>query len=225
MPSFLPSSLSLSLTKAKEKATKLEVWIDQLLSEKNQLIHDLEEKLMCSKQELEVSLTQLASSHELVQALQAELAIYQKLVEDLRRANGHKVTGSQTGSTEDAEEGGLLKETVEKLLLELNVNISSKNTRTDSLSEHLHQASGNERETLFQHSYMITMGGHGDAGGGRDECREKEMRSGQDHTCVKSTRDASTYVCHKTSTSPHAKPTGEAGSMGIFFDSCIASGK
>ena len=163
-----------------------------MVKEKTEIIHSLEEELRGSKKELESALSRLSTSQEQVHQLQKKLALYQRLVEELRRA------------TSSHNAGGLrsFEELVEKLLQELDVSVRSNTALTDQLRSRLSRdnarhSSGEDMETSF-HSYVITTDGEGGA--------EHRERSGGANAHRKSTRNASTYVCHKTVTS---KPAGQ----------------
>jgi len=180
-------SLSKSLRMARDRVGEVEQHITILSSEKDETIQGLKAELRGCKRELESSLSRLSSSQELVHQLQKEMSVFQRLVEELRRAS------SSRGGNKAIEE------LIGKLLQELDVSIRSNNALAEQLRSRLSQettlnASGDDVDTRF-HSYVITTDGERGAG------HKERSVAGK-----KSVRNASTYVSHTTVTS---KPAGE----------------
>ncbi len=176
--------MSKSLGKARDKVTALEEQLSTLAQDKDHVIHELKAELHRCKREMESTQSRLSSSQELFLQLQRELSNFQQLVEELRQANSGRGTSKTHGS---------LEELIEKLLRELHSNTAL----ASQLQATLLQGSSlrDEADTSF-HSYVITTDGEEGAG----------HRAGG-ATGRKSTKNASTYVCH---TSAAGKPTGEA---------------
>lgn len=153
---------------------------------------------------------QLKSSREQVLTLQAELAIYQKLLEEAKKKKKQKSAGGEAGALTGAAEGGLLDERTMRVLEEvarlreqLDSSIQNNNTLAEELRARLDQS--------YSEGNISQEGGvsHVDKATGTSGTHTKEKGSGSGHTHHQRTVQTQyTVKANVTSAGFQTKPRG-----------------